>query len=251
VDFSDDGDTLAVGASSEDGSSGGVNGDQAALDTWNSGAVYVFARDGLGQWSQQAYLKSSQPIQNDLCGDSVALSGTGDTLAMGCRGEDYGGIGANPPLAGYSQGSGAVYVFVRDGLGQWSQQAYVKASNTGDGDTFGYALDMSADGNTLAVAARGEDGDSAGIGGNQASDAALSAGAVYVLMRDGLGQWSHRTYVKASNPDALDEFGQDVALSADGSVLAVGAREEDGLATGIGGDQANDAGMSAGAVYLY
>jgi len=53
-------------------------------------------------------------------------------------------------------GSGAVYVFTRSGT-TWNQQAYVKASNTEAGDQFGVSLALSADGNTLAVGAIGED----------------------------------------------------------------------------------------------
>ena len=57
--------------------------------------------------------------------------------------------------------------------------------------------------------------------------------------------------MKASNAEAFDQFGFSVALSADGTTLAVGAYSEKGGATGVGGDQtSNDAG-GAGAVYVY
>jgi hypothetical protein len=73
-----------------------------------------------------------------------------------------------------------VYVFVRSGV-NWSQQAYVKASNTNADDAFGqWIVALSGDGNTLAVGAREEDSDAVGIGGNQASNSAFRAGAVYV-----------------------------------------------------------------------
>ena len=61
--------------------------------------------------------------------------------------------------------AGAVYVFTRRGT-TWSQQAYIKASNTGeagtdgnfgDGDQFGFSMSLSDDGNTLAVGANAED----------------------------------------------------------------------------------------------
>jgi hypothetical protein len=63
---------------------------------------------------------------------------------------------------------------------------------------------------------------------------AANAGAVYVFTRSGT-TWSQRAYVKASNTEANDEFGNSVALSSDGSTLAVGAPVEDSVATGIGG----------------
>jgi hypothetical protein len=42
-----------------------------------------------------------------------------------------------------------------------------------------------------------------------------------------------------------------VALSADGATLAASARAEDSAATGIDGDQADDAAPDAGAVYVF
>lgn len=52
-------------------------------------------------------------------------------------------------------------------------------------------------------------------------------------------------YVKASNTGTNDLFGRSVALSADGTTLAVGATDEDSNATGIDGNQAdNSAGFS-------
>ena len=58
-------------------------------------------------------------------------------------------------------------------------------------------------------------------------------------------------YFKASNTDARDLFGVAVALSADGNTLSVGAFGEESDATGVGGDQNDNAANEAGAVYLY
>ncbi|MDW8373921.1 MAG: FG-GAP repeat protein, partial [Planctomycetota bacterium] len=73
-----------------------------------------------------------------------------------------------------------VYVFVRSG-GVWSQQAYIKASNTGADDWFGYSVALSADGNTLAVGAPYEESNATGIGGNQNDNSAADSGAVYLF----------------------------------------------------------------------
>src|SRR5688572_24260362 len=134
VALSADGNTLAVGAYFEDSSAGGV---------------YVFGRSGCA-WSQQAYVKASNAGAGDAFGVSVALSADGNTLAVGAYFEDSGtpGVNSTPDEAAFS--SGAAYVFSRSG-GVWSQQAYVKASNTGAGDLFGVSVALSADGNTLAV----------------------------------------------------------------------------------------------------
>lgn len=58
-------------------------------------------------------------------------------------------------------------------------------------------------------------------------------------------------YVKASNAEANDFFGWSIALSADGTTLAVGAPAEDSKAIGANGDQANNDSINSGAVYIF
>ena len=72
--------------------------------------------------------------------------------------------------------SGAVYLF-RYGLA-WAQQAYLKASNTDTGDTFGSSISLSADGTTLAVGAYREDSNSTGVNNDQSDNSARVCGAV-------------------------------------------------------------------------
>jgi len=252
VALSGDGDTLAVAAYLEESNATGIGGDQTNNGASGSGAVYVFVRDGVGAWSQQAYVKASNTAAGNLFGYGLALSGDGSTLAVSARSErsNATGIGGNQ-ADDSAPDSGAVYVFVRDGAGAWSQQAYVKASNTGTADYFGWSVALSGDGNTLAVGARWEDSNATGIGGNQANNSAVDSGAVYVFVRNGAGVWSQQAYVKASNTEADDWFGVSVALSGDGNTLAVGAYREDSSATGIEGDQADNSALNAGAVYVF
>ena len=63
--------------------------------------------------------------------------------------------------------------------GIWQQQAYIKASNTDEGDGFS-AVSLSADGTTLAVTAGGESSLATGINGDQNDNSADNAGAVYL-----------------------------------------------------------------------
>lgn len=58
-------------------------------------------------------------------------------------------------------------------------------------------------------------------------------------------------YLKASNPGNGDRFGVSVALSGDGTTLAVGAPLEDSNSTGINGLQSADAAPDSGAVYVF
>ncbi len=59
------------------------------------------------------------------------------------------------------------------------------------------------------------------------------------------------TYVKGSNTEALDLLGVAVALTSDGNMLAIGARNEDSASTEINGDQRNNEAGGAGAVYIF
>ncbi len=249
VALSADGNTLAVGAPAEASSSVGIGSTPNEL-AFQAGAVYVYTRDTGGTWSQQAYVKASNTGAGDQFGNSVALSADGNTLAVGASGEDSSstGIGSTPNESASS--AGAVYVYTRDTGGTWSQQAYVKASNSGAGDQFGTSVSLSGDGDTLAVGASLEASAATGIDGNQADNTAADAGAVYVFTRDLVGVWSQQVYVKASNTGAGDRFGTSAALSSDGNTLAVGATGEDSSATGIGGNQADNSAVGAGAVYV-
>ena len=248
VAISADGNTFAVGAPREDSGATGVGGNEADNSKENAGAVYVFTKS-LSGWLQQAYVKASNTGANDLFGSAVALSADGTTLAVGALEEDSSapGIGGNQADNSAPQ-AGSAYILTRN-AGTWSQQAYVKASNTGSGDLFGGQLVLSADGNTLVVAAEREDSNATGIGGNQSDNSVLDAGAVYIFARTA-GVWSQQAYVKASNTQ-ITGFGPSLALSADGHVLAVGAEGEDSSAIGIGGDQVNKSAKTSGAVYVF
>lgn len=240
------GDTLAVGAFGEDSAGTGVGADEADNSAVSAGAAYVYTRDGAGMWSQQAYIKASNAEAGDQFGRKLSLDG--DTLAVAARLEGSASTGVNGDETDNSAASsGAVYVFVRDGAGAWSQQAYVKASNTGASDSFGYSV--SVHGDTLAVGARHEDSAAAGVGGDEADNTVADSGAAYVYTRDGAGAWSQQAYIKASNTDAGDEFGTDVSVNGD--TLVVTAINEDSASTGVGGDDTDNSAIDSGAAYVF
>ena len=277
VALSADGNTLAVGALYEDGAKTGVTHgapDETAAPndalTTGSGAVYVFTRSA-ALWTQQAYVKASNTGDSDLFGASLALSADGNTLAVGAYQESSANTGVTPgapsetdaPNSALGSGSGAAYVFTRSAAALWTQQAYVKASNTGLDDHFGYSLALSADGNTLVVGAYGEDGTKTGVtpGAPSETDAPNGAsgsgsGAAYVFTRDAATRWSQQAYVKASNTESDDNFGFSIALSSDGNALAVGAYGEDsaniGVTSGMPDNIATGNGAyTSGAVYIF
>ena len=249
VAFSADGTTLAVGAYAEASAARGVGADQADQSAPGAGAVYVFVRTG-ARWTQQAYLKASNADAGDFFGIALALSADGSTLAVAAPFEAGGarGIGGNQADNSLFD-AGAVYVFTRSGAA-WSQQAYLKASNTWQDDLFGRSVALSGDGSTLAVGAPGEDSAAPGIDGDQRNDSAESSGAVYLFARTGTA-WRQTTYVKASNTGASDAFGSSVALSGDGATLVVGAAVEASAATGVDGDQTSNTALGSGAAYVF
>jgi FG-GAP repeat len=229
VALSGDGRTMAVSSTAENSAAKGISGNQADHSALNAGAVYVFTRNG-GAWVQQAYVKASNTKKGDQFGSSLALSNDGNTMAVGATGEASSATGIDGDQADASMpGAGAVYVFTRTGA-TWSQQAYVKASNTGeksDGDQFGYSIALSGDGNTMATGAISERSAATGINGNQADKSADGAGAVYVYVRAG-DTWSQQAYVKPWNTTARGNlFGYSVGLSGNGDTMAVGAYDEE------------------------
>ncbi len=266
-----DGDTIVVGASSEDsnqstilhaGSFPTAAGDNDAAGA--AGAAYVFVRTG-STWSQQAYLKACNNEAADTFGEVVAISG--DTIVVGAKGEDGGlpgvlNAGSLPTPAGdndAANGAGAAHVFVRSGT-TWSQQAYLKSTNAGASDLFGYPVAISGD--TIVVGAHLEDGNNTAVINSSslpslatANNLAGAAGAAYVFFRTG-STWAQQAYLKAPNAEANDEFGYSVAISGD--TIVIGAHFEDsnqetvsqstGLPTPAGD---NDANASAGAAYVF
>ena len=258
IAISRDGNTMAVGAPYESSSARGINGNQNDNSMYAAGAVYVFTRQGVA-WTQQAYVKASNPGQSDHFGSSIALSADGNTMAVAAYFESSGAAGVNGNQDDDSlKQSGAVYVFTRTGA-TWTQQAYLKASNPGragrsddefgDGDQFGYSISLSGDGNTLAVGAPTEDSNAQTINGNQADDSAVSSGATYVFTRTA-GIWSQQAYIKSSTSEAGDLFGFSVALSFNGDTLAASAFDERGSARTINGRHDNMANGS-GAVFVF
>lgn len=234
------GDYIAVGACMEDGAATAINGDQTSNTAAEAGAVYVYRRVGQA-WVFDAYIKAPNAEAGDYFGSSVALDG--NTLVVGAPVED-GGANMNPADNSVPF-SGAVYVFVRDGVG-WTAQARLKPMVARQNMYFGMAVDV--EGDRLAVGADRESSAANTINGDQTNQAAGSAGAAYVFRRIGTA-WAQEAYVKAPNAQGGDFFGGSVAL--DGQRLLVFAPGEDSGATGVGGNMADESASSSGAAYVF
>ncbi len=200
------------------------------------------------------YFKASNADSGDLFGQSVSLSADGKTLAVGARQEasDQKGILSGTEIDSRdirdsylkNKNTGAVYIFSLGDDG-WIQQAYITPKNVGGKDHFGSAVSLSADGNTLAVGATGEDSytikrkksdndrymTEEGTEHEELSDEekiqyenhGYNSGAVYIFNRLD-NQWQESHFIKPDSIEIGASFGSVVDLSADGETLAVGAR---------------------------
>jgi hypothetical protein len=189
--LSDDGTRLAVGAPFESH----PNDDQTL--SGDQGVVHVFERSGRG-WGRPTRLVASNAGSHDWFGMSLSFSGAADALAVGAHRHD------TLDAQGARSDSGAVYVFAHTGAG-WAQQAVLTAAQGQQGAQLGKSVALSVDGLTLAAAAP-----------------ASGLGAVHVFRRDG-ARWTEQAVVTAPNGVAENPLGSQVALSADGTTLAVGA----------------------------
>ena len=249
-------DMVAVGAPNEDSNPITINTGLASIDNslTDSGAVYLF-KNSSDIWSLDAFLKASNRSSSQGFGHDVAMSS--DRVLIGAPGESSSAIGVvntNNSASGDTTAvsSGAAYVFLRDGSGNWFQDAYVKAFNTDSGDGFGSAVAISDD--LIVVGAPHERSSGTGIDSPDSDDNSLvDAGAAYVFERDGSGNWVQDAYLKPSNTAANSLFGSAVAIS--GNTVLVGAPGESSGTTGIDnvdGSAASDLSAgSSGAVYVF
>jgi hypothetical protein len=163
------------------------------------GAAYIFNFDGTN-WNQSRFTAPAAG-PGDWFGMSVALSGDGMTAAIGAPSDNYHGWAV-----------GTVYVYRRI-EGVWNLFASVHSPDPDTLDFFGISVSLSRDGNVLAIGSyrddeRGEDN-----------------GAAYVFRYTG-SNWTSRK-IMSSVSERKQGFGFSVALSADASILAVGARTAD------------------------
>ncbi|HEX3048181.1 MAG TPA: FG-GAP repeat protein, partial [Bacillota bacterium] len=229
----------------------------------NAGSLYIFERNGNGIWGQKTKLTASDTVSGDYFGWSFAVSG--NILAVSAPGDDDKGID-----------SGSVYIFERDGDGNWNQKTKLAAS---DGThSFGYSIAISE--NTIVVDSPGNESyngtesiyifecDDRGIWnqksklivGDGAEKNVISmslaisgniialgsyfddvngedSGSVYIFERDSYGDWNQKTKLTASDGASRDSFGYSVAVS--GNMTIVGSYLDD------------DEGEDSGSVYVF
>lgn len=236
-------DMLVVGSKTD---SYYATGDVTGLETNElapeSGAIYVYRKTD-NKWEYEAYLKATNTDDSDNFGYSLAISGS--RIAIGAIKEDSSATGVNGDLVNNDKlNSGAVYILNRVN-DVWTYEAYLKASNTGAEDYFGYNLAF--DGDLLAVSAITESSDALGIDGDGSNDNLNKSGAIYLYKYNGTS-WAFDKYIKAPQSDIEDRWGRSIALSGD--TLFYSSTNEDSSAQGINGNYADNSVLESGAVYV-
>lgn len=195
VSLSADGNTAIVGGPVDNVGESGPNG---------VGAAWVFTRSA-GAWTQQGgKLVGSGAVGSAAMGNSVAISGDGNTAIVGGENDNHGPDG----------GVGATWVFTRSG-GVWTQQGskLVSASYTSNPPNQGWSVALSSDGNTALVG---------GPDDNFNDQAYAGVGAVWAFTRSG-GVWAQQGgTIVGAGVTAYPLQGWSVALSGDGSTAIVG-----------------------------
>lgn len=166
----------------------------SSFTTNYQGTAYVFTQAPDGSWTEQAKLVALDGVANDGFGWTLSLSVNGNTALVGAVGKE----GCK----------GAAYIFSRALDGSWTQEAELSAADGTANDAFGYALSLSANGNTALI--------EASVGGDQ------KTGVAYVFSHVG-GIWVQQAKLTVADSTVDDMFGTSLALSADGRTALIGA----------------------------
>lgn len=256
---------IVVGAPGEDGPTNSVSG---------AGAAYVFVHNGV-QWTLEATLRAADATADDAFGTAVSIDG--DVVVVGAPGTQLGDLGAayvfrrngttwsqeqkltRPDSVGLAVGtrvavdgdlvaasaiavaSGTLYLFRRSG-GAWGHEATLAA----DSELFGVSIAI--EGLRLAVGATMDSCDGTGVNPSCSGDTLGYSGAVYVFRRDG-DVWNQEAFVKASNAEEVDYFGQTVELRGD--LMVATSLGEDSSSPGVDAIQGDNAANGAGAAYVF
>ncbi len=192
VSLSADGLTVAIGSSNNDG----VNGE-------NSGHVRVYKYNG------SAWVQAGEDIDgeglNDLSGTSVSLSADGLTVAIGAPWND-----------GFIGNGGHVRIYKYNGSA-WVQSGGDIDGGEGLSDASGTSVSLSSDGSRVAIGTPFNDG----VNGEHSG---------HVRVYQYTGSFWAKLGGDIDGEAAFDESGHSVSLSANGSIVAIGAYKNDGVA---------------------
>lgn len=209
------------------------------------GAVYVFVKNN-GTWVEESIISPSELINSDNFGYSLTIDNLGNRLAVSAPGQDPSGV----------SDAGAVYIFSRSGS-TWTQEAKILPANPTARRMLGQVIKFDSSANRIAINAEipqnvyvysrsgttwtletkitkpetanyafggSLDFTSAGdriVVGDMAIDTAnTDVGRVYIYSRSG-STWSLEATISSPNNTSEYRFGTNVAISKDGTYIAV------------------------------
>lgn len=151
------------------------------------------------QWSQIGQDIDGEAAE-DNSGGAVSLNSDGSVVAIGARNNN-----------GFAPGAGHVRVY------EYVSNNWIQKGNDIDGeaigDNFGWAVSLNSDGNTVAIGVPDNDGN-----GNQ-------SGQTKIYNYSG-GNWIQKGS-DINGEAAFDHSGRSLSLSSDGTILAIGAADND------------------------
>ncbi|MFC2101284.1 FG-GAP repeat protein, partial [Bacteroidota bacterium] len=208
-----------IGAHTEDEDAAGGNYMAGA------GSAYIFERDGSGNWNQVQKIVASDRSTGDEFGTSVSISDNYAIVGAYFDGEDSAG-------ANFMSKAGSVYIYERNGSGNWNQVQKIVAFDRAGGNRFGYSVSISGN---FAIAGAYYDSKDA-TGGNTMN----YAGSAYIFERDGTGTWNLAQKIVASDRTGYDQFGNAVSISNNYCIVGAYQADEDTS----GGNSMNYAGSA-------
>jgi hypothetical protein len=180
------------------GSSISIHGNTALISAYwrnhSQGAVYVYEKDSAGTWHE---VQNFSVSGSTFVGEKVSLF---DDFAVVSASKPF--ISSEPDLRGEA------FLFHRDTAGVWSQVTQLQPGE----DTYLLGASVSMGSNIAAVS-------SISING------LYNPGAVFLFSPNSSGQWVRSGKLQASDGEANDLFGIDVATS--NNRILVGARSND------------------------
>ncbi|MBC2843899.1 T9SS type A sorting domain-containing protein [Winogradskyella flava] len=190
VSLSSDGSKVAIGATGNDNN--GIN----------SGHVKIYENIG-GIWTQVGGEIGGEAV-SDQSGNSVSLSSDGNTVIIGAKYNDGNG---------YDSGHARIF---EDIGGNWIQVGNdIDGDRTYSSDQLGYSTSISSDGNIIALASNNKDN---GIQN-------IKAGQV-IIYENSNGSWTQLGN-RIDGEASFDYSGSSISLSSDGSIIAIGATNND------------------------
>jgi hypothetical protein len=191
VSINSDGTIVAIGAYLND-----ENG-------YNSGHTRVYKYNGTTMMWEQLGEDINGESSGDLSGSSVSINSDGTIVAIGARSNDGNGI---------QSGHTRVYQYNETEWVQLGEDIYGENAE----DNSGYSVSINGDGTIVAIGANMNDGN-----GNSSGHTRIYKYNGTTMMWEQLGE-------DIDGENAGDESGYSVSINGDGTIVAIGARYNDG-----------------------